>query len=316
MILPFGRRRGRVLARLTAVALATTLAGSAAATALADSPTPSDASRLAAVATPDRGTAASGTVYNTPFFFVLDGVERDGSLFMYAPDRTGNFGPRDKIFDGDDIGDFKYLKAAAQVDNDKDGYGDATYYWMNDGKLSFTYTDADGMVKTRRIGGGWQTYSKVLSPGNVAGAKDSDILAVDKAGVLWLYLARPDGTVTPRVRVGAGWGGYTQLAGQGDLTGDGRADLVARDKAGVLWLYKGTGNATSPFAARKKIGGGWNGYNYLHSSGDVNRDGIADLLARAGNGTLYIYRGTGKESAPYAKPVKAHGSFGSYRLMF
>ncbi|MFI0711523.1 FG-GAP repeat domain-containing protein [Streptomyces inhibens] len=316
MILPFGRRRGRTLARLAAVALATTLAGSTAATALADSPAPSDASRLTAVATPEHGKAAAGTVYNTPFFFVLDGVERDGSLFMYAPDRTGNFGPRDKIFDGDDIGDFKHLKAAAQVDNDKDGYGDATYYWMNNGALSYTYTDADGMVKTRTIGGGWQIYSKVLSPGTVGGAKESDILAVDKAGVLWVYLARPDGTVTPRIRVGAGWGGYTQLAGQGDLTGDGRADIVAKDKAGVLWLYKGTGNPKAPFASRKKIGGGWNGYNYLHSSGDVNRDGIADLLARAGNGTLYIHQGTGKESAPYAKPVKAHGSFGSYRLMF
>ncbi|MFD3416270.1 FG-GAP repeat domain-containing protein [Streptomyces decoyicus] len=316
MTFSFGRKRGRVRTGLATVALAATLAGTATGTALADGPTPSAGPRLKAVETPERSGAASGAVYNTPFFFVVDGVERDGSLFMYVPDGAGNFAARDKIFDGDDIGDFKYLKAAAQVDHDKNGYADATYYWTFAGDLSYTYTNAQGTVKTRQIGGGWQTYAKVVSPGNLGGAKESDILAVDKAGALWIYLARPDGTLTSRVRVGAGWGGYTQLAGQGDLTGDGRADLVAKDKAGVLWLYKGTGNAKAPFAARKKVGAGWNTYNYLHSSGDVDRDGTADLLARAGNGALYLYKGTGQESAPFAKPVKVRGNFGSYRLLF
>ncbi|KAF2774605.1 hypothetical protein [Streptomyces sp. OM5714] len=40
-------------------------------------------------------------------------------------------------------------------------------------------------------------------------------------------------------------------------------DLVARDSAGVLWLYRGTGSASAPYAARTKIGGGWNTYNVL-----------------------------------------------------
>ncbi|MFE3883484.1 FG-GAP repeat domain-containing protein [Streptomyces lydicus] len=316
MIPSFGRRRGRTLARLAAVALTATLAGSTASAALADSPTPSDAARRQAVAAPEHAPAVAETTHTTPFFLVLECVDRRGSLFMYAPDGTGNFGPQKKIFDGDDIPDFKYLRAAAQVDSDKDGYGDATYHWMNNGALSYTYTAPDDKVKTRAIGGGWQIYSKVFSPGDVAGARASDILAVDKSGVLWLYQARTDGTLTARIRVGAGWGGYTQLAGQGDLTGDGRADLVARDKAGVLWLYKGTGNAKAPFSARTRIGAGWNGYNYLHSSGDVNGDGVADLLGRAGSGSLYLYEGTGKASAPFAKPVKVRGSYGSYRLIF
>ncbi len=198
MTSPSRRTRGRIRTRLATAALVATLAGTTAGPAFADSTPPSEAPRLKAVQTPEAAQADPGEVYNTPFFFVLDGVDRKGSLFMYAPDGKGDFGPRDKIFDGDDIGDFKYLKAAAQVDNDKDGYSDATYYGTVEGVLSYTCTNADSEVKTRRIGGGWDIYAKVLSPGTIGGAEESDILAVDKAGVLWTYLARPDGTVTPQ----------------------------------------------------------------------------------------------------------------------
>lgn len=198
MTSPSRRTRGRIRTRLATAALIATLAGTTAGPAFADSTPPSEAPRLKAAQTPEAAQADPGEVYNTPFFFVLDGVDRKGSLFMYAPDGKGDFGPRDKIFDGDDIGDFKYLKAAAQVDNDKDGYSDATYYWTVEGVLSYTCTNADSEVKTRRIGGGWDIYTKVLSPGTIGGAEESDILAVDKAGVLWTYLARPDGTVTPQ----------------------------------------------------------------------------------------------------------------------
>ncbi|WP_407549299.1 hypothetical protein QOM21_09425 [Streptomyces sp. Pv4-95] len=190
--------------------------------------------------TPEAAQADAGEVYDTPFFFVLDGVDQKGSLYLYAPDSKGAFGPRDKIFDGDGIGDFTYLKAAAQVDNDKDGYSDATYYGTDEGVLSYTCTNADGEVKTRRIGGGWDIYAKVLSPGSIGGAKESDILAVDKAGVLWTYPARPDGTVTPRGRVGAGWNTYNPLRSNGDLDRDGTADLLARAADGSLSFHRDT----------------------------------------------------------------------------
>ncbi|MGV9279824.1 hypothetical protein [Streptomyces sp. NPDC003730] len=46
-------------------------------------------------------------------------------------------------------------------------------------------------------------------------------------------------------------------------TSDGKPDPVARDSADVLWLYRGTGNTSAPFAARTRIGGGWNICNVL-----------------------------------------------------
>ncbi|MFF9017398.1 hypothetical protein ACF09C_31100 [Streptomyces sp. NPDC014870] len=56
---------------------------------------------------------------------------------------------------------------------------------------------------------------------------------------------------------------YNELAGAGDANRDGFMDLLARDTTGMLWLYKGTGNTTTPFTTRTKIGGGWNTYNRL-----------------------------------------------------
>ncbi|MYS09918.1 hypothetical protein GTW71_26585 [Streptomyces sp. SID6041] len=93
----------------------------------------------------------------------------------------------------------------------------------------------------------------------------ADLLARDKAGVLWLHKGTDDGTTpyTTRTRIGSGWGGYDQLVVAGDLTDDGRADTVARDRAGVLWLYKGTGKTTGPFTGRTRIGAGWGEFNRL-----------------------------------------------------
>ncbi|MDX6331592.1 MAG: hypothetical protein QOI83_3975, partial [Streptomycetaceae bacterium] len=64
-----------------------------------------------------------------------------------------------------------------------------------------------------------------------------------------------------RIQVRTGWA-YTKLVATGDMNNDGIADLLVRDSSGVLWLYKGTGKATSGiFAARVRIGAGWNQYN-------------------------------------------------------
>ncbi|WP_326662531.1 FG-GAP-like repeat-containing protein [Streptomyces sp. NBC_00385] len=152
-----------------------------------------------------------------------------------------------------------------------------------------------------RVGDGWNAYTRLAGPGDLTGDGKADLLARDKTGVLWLY--RGTGTTsTPfahRTRVGGGWNTYTQLVGGTDLTGDDRADLVARDSGGVLWLYPGTGGAGAPFAARTRIGGGWNAYTHLVSTGDLTADGVNDLIATDPDGALWLYTGTGDAKAPF-----------------
>ncbi|WP_374204173.1 FG-GAP repeat domain-containing protein [Streptomyces sp. HPF1205] len=65
--------------------------------------------------------------------------------------------------------------------------------------------------------------------------------------------------------------------------------MVARDKSGVLWRYLSDGHGH--LAARRRIGGGWNVYNALVGVGDLNNDGLNDLVARDKNGDLWRYSG-------------------------
>ncbi|MFB7030719.1 MULTISPECIES: FG-GAP repeat domain-containing protein [unclassified Streptomyces] len=145
-------------------------------------------------------------------------------------------------------------------------------------------------------GTGWQTYNKVLAPGDVNDDGRADLLARDHAGNLYLYYATGDRKqpFSARVKVGPGWNMYDQLLGIGDNNGDGWADLLARDPAGILWFYPGKGDKSGPFGARKAVGGGWNAYNQILAVGDDNADGNGELVARDKNGTLWYYVGVGK----------------------
>ncbi|MET7718111.1 VCBS repeat-containing protein, partial [Streptomyces sp. NPDC005407] len=141
-----------------------------------------------------------------------------------------------------------------------------------------------------------------------------DLIARDTAGTLWLYRGTGSTTapVAPRTKIGAGWNIYNQLAGAADLTGDSRPDLIARDTAGTLWLYRGTGSTTAPVAPRTKIGSGWNIYNHLVATGDLTADGKPDLIARDTAGTLWLYRGTGSTTAPFAPRTKIGSGWNIY----
>ncbi|MGP9022976.1 FG-GAP repeat domain-containing protein [Streptomyces sp. BR1] len=253
--------------------------------------------------------AAQGRV-ETPTFSMTAVDKRTGNLYLYFPNRQGGFDARY------DVGvDYSFAAFEADVDNDKDGHSESTWHVDKNGQLTYTYHRSEFDLDTKTIGGGWQIYDKVLSPGNLAGAGEADIIARDKAGVLWLYLGYPDGRVTARTKIGGGWGQYTEIAGQGDLNGDGLTDIVARDKDGVLWLYTGTGDRNDPFNRRTKIGGGWNAYNRILSVGDLDGDGRSDLVARANNGDLYRYSGNGDSSDPFDNRVKIGWGYNIYNLL-
>lgn len=85
---------------------------------------------------------------------------------------------------------------------------------------------------------------------------------------------------------------YDRLAAPGDLTGDGYNDLVGRDSDGRLWLLPGDrkGGVTG---SRQLIGYGWNSYRWITGSGDLNGDGVADLVAVTPGGVMYLYPGLG-----------------------
>lgn len=308
--------RARVLkaaVATAAVAAATaTLAGTAFAAGDPAGPAAAREKAAAAHQSQDQGVRARAAVTTTPTYPMMGVHKSSSELYMYFSDRQGGFEPREHIA-------LDYSSFADIIDTnhdyDADGYGDGTWFLYKNGRMDFSWFDASGELRDKQVGKGWNIYNTVLSPGDLGGATETDVIGRDKDGVLWSYLSYPDGTLTKRARVGGGWNAYTQIAGQGDLSGDGKTDIVARDKSGALWLYKGTGNYKAPFASRTRIGGGWNTYDRVLSVGDLDSDGKADLIARKPNGDLFRYSGTGSAQAPFAKPVKIGHGFQIYNLL-
>ncbi|MFF9910914.1 N-acetylmuramoyl-L-alanine amidase [Streptomyces sp. NPDC013457] len=169
-----------------------------------------------------------------------------------------------------------------------------------------------------RTGGGWQIYDRIVGARDLSGDSIPDLIAREKSGMLWFYkgTGNPASPFAARTKVGAGWQTYNQLVSTGDLNADGKADLVARDGAGVLWFYKGTGSTTTPYAARVKVGSGWQTYNQLVGPSDLNADGKVDLIGRDGAGVLWYYKGTGSATAPFAARTKVGSGWETYNLIF
>lgn len=124
--------------------------------------------------------------------------------------------------------------------------------------------------------------------GDFNGDGRADVLAVDNAGVLWLWRGTGTGTLEPDpIRAGTGWGSMTWIAAVGDLDGDGRADLMARDTAGRLWSYNGDG--TRSFSSRALIGTSWQTMTSIVPMPDMTGDGVPELLGLTASGDLYRY---------------------------
>ncbi|WP_309141702.1 FG-GAP repeat domain-containing protein [Streptomyces griseicoloratus] len=306
-----GLNTRRTLARVTAAALTAALVATGTSAAVA-ADAPGRSASQAPVDVKPSGASKFGTGAEFDEYApvnALYGKDGNGELWGYIPNFEGGL-DQDRIWSGSGWDDARFI---TQVDHDDDGSSDGIWD-VTGSTLSYTSWGTDYQLT---VGKGWNIYNRLLSAGDLGGAGADDLIARDGSGVLWLYLGYGNGKLTQRYKVGAGWNIYTHIAGQGDLTGDGKDDIVAKDSSGVLWLYKGTGNYKAPFTSRSRIGGGWNTYNNLVSVGDIDIDGITDLVARDKTGALYLYKGTGNATAPFKSRVKiGSGGWNTYSILF
>ncbi|RKN48478.1 VCBS repeat-containing protein [Micromonospora endolithica] len=195
---------------------------------------------------------------------------------------TAVFSPGD--FNGDGLNDVITRSAAGELLLYR---GNGTGRWLN------------GTAPDKIGSSGWQAFTSIFSPGDFNGDGFADVIVRNSAGQLKLYRGNgrggwQNGTAPDTIGT-SGWNQYTAMFSPGDFNGDGFADLIARNSAGELKLYRGNGrgawlNGTAP----ETIGTGWNKWNMIFSSGDVNSDGRADVIVRNSAGELRLYRGNGK----------------------
>ncbi|QNP61684.1 hypothetical protein [Streptomyces genisteinicus] len=225
------------------------------------------------------GTAATFAANSGTYTWTLTATPAQGGdpVLTRSGSFTGTRTPRAHGFDDDGVFDLLAVGADARL------HGEGSYRG-GVGRSDFW------------SGRGWDAFDRLEVTGDVAGSAHSDFVVRDRTGVLWLYRGNGGSTpeyLEPRSRVGGGWQVYHHIAGGSDLVGDGRSDVVAADTSGVLWLYKSTGDTAAPFAARKRVGGGWQIYNQITAVGNIAGGPAGDLVARDKAGVLWLYLGKG-----------------------
>jgi hypothetical protein len=128
----------------------------------------------------------------------------------------------------------------------------------------------------------------------------SDIVAV-RDGLLHRWYGNGNGGFTYGGSYGGGWTPYTStLAAVGDINRDNVGDLIAvRDDCLHRWYGNGNGNGDDGFNYGGTSGCGWTPYaNSLIGVGDVNQDGVGDLVA-VRDGCLHRWYGDGNGGFSY-----------------
>lgn len=164
----------------------------------------------------------------------------------------------------------------------------------------------------RQIGKGWDGIRNLVVMPDMDGDGAAELYAIDAHQNLLRYSFDIDGGYLSNVRaVGKNWGGIRLVATVGQFVGDKTPDLLAVNEAGLLIAYEL--NAAGNSVGATVRGTGWDGIDQIFSPGDINGDGLRDLLGRnLSLGNLYGYLNNG---AGGWQSTGAYLAARAYRLM-
>ena len=224
-------------------------------------------------------------------------VHPDGRLLLYAGNGSGGWAPPvPRPIGGAGWTAFSALMAPGDFSGDgkpdllvRDAQGQLLMYRGNG-----TGTWATGIGQV--VGGGWGGFTALLAPGDFSGDGFPDVLARDSAGGLLMYRGDGDGgwLTGKGEQIGSSWQGFSAIIPGGDFSGDGKPDVlaVAPGRRAVhvprqrrRWL--GDRHAASRSAAAGPAS------PRSPPAATSRGDGKPDVLARATDGTLLMYRGNG-----------------------
>ncbi len=182
------------------------------------------------------------------------------------------------------------------------GFHDQGYYGYGElvtlnksGYLTLHYSPGMGTYDAKQSGSGWPAGTVAVPFGDMGTDRCAEMLVRMPNGELRRYAGRCGEPYKPsnsHTSLGTGWNAYDVLVAPGDLTGDGRTDLLAR-KASTGDMYVFAATSDGKLAAGKRIRTNWKAFTQIVGAGDLNGDGIGDVVARYKDGTLYRYDGLG-----------------------
>ncbi|MFE4636723.1 hypothetical protein ACFRJ1_25540 [Streptomyces sp. NPDC056773] len=169
-------------------------------------------------------------------------------------------------------------------------------------------------TKYKVVGGGWNVYDQIVSPGDMIGDSRPDLLAKTPAGDLYLYEGYgTEGKFKSKVKLTGGFKGYLLVGGH-KMGKGGAGALIARDLSGKLFRYDALGKGKP--APRVMIGtGGWNTYTAIVGVSDLHGDFYqGELVARDKAGRLWRY--DGKSDGTLSSPVDIGGGWNTYKSLY
>jgi RHS repeat-associated protein len=151
--------------------------------------------------------------------------------------------------------------------------------------------------------GGWCAGNGKMGTGDFDGDGRADLYCIDTpTGAAWVGLSNGDGTYRSTNFAG-NWCGGTGTPTVGDFNGDGKSDFNCYDYvSGNSWLAISNGNGTFQLPGPWVSGFGPANANWGVWPGDINGDGLADLIFRDGtNGNQWtaISNGAGSFNIVY-----------------
>ena len=185
-----------------------------------------------------------------------------------------------------------------------DGYTDAVARVRTNNTLVILLGQAGSRFAAPvKIGTGWNIFNMIEPAGDYDYDGVPDLLARDAYGHLFVYPFRRNLTFKTRMTIAAGWQGMQSAAGAGAFNSDANGDIIAlRASDHALVLFRGDGPTALQDSVVLKTG--QNDLAQILGVGDYNGDRSADVLARSGDGHLWVYPGNGTSALGSRQPVR------------
>lgn len=155
--------------------------------------------------------------------------------------------------------------------------------------------------------GGWKGVHKIAT-GDVNGDGRADLIGIQNSKGVYVSLAQADGSLGAQqfaLNSWKGWGSSGRHVLVDDINGDGLVDIFGV-RSGV-GIQASLGQANGTFSSASNVGPDWSNWGTSHKylSGDVNGDGLADLVA-IHSGAWGIHVSLGQDDGTFGDRFQAN----------